>query len=207
MNSHEYFSFLEAAEFCGTSRSKVWRATKQGDLLAEKRQKNGRAVWTVALDDLLAWAKNEGLSVQDEQSNTREQSRTVTSEHSAEQSFELHEQLLNRFEQAQRRAILLEMQLQQSQRLLCERNDDQHEREARAKEAEARAELAREEAEQAKVELERLRVEAEAKARAEEALELMAADLASLKTEMATKEAEWAEKRQPWYKKLFRKSS
>ena len=193
--------------------------------MAEKRQKNGRSVWTVALKDLVVWAEKEGLSVQpeqmnareqsgSEQSNTREQSRTVTSEHSAEQSNGLHEQLLDRFEQTQRKAIYLELQLQQTQRLLCERNDDQHEREARAREAEALAELAQEEAEmakqeaaQAKIELETLRTEAEAKAKAEEALQLMAADLQSLKTEMATKEAQWEEARKPWYKKLFRKSS
>jgi hypothetical protein len=200
MNSHEHFSFLEAAEFCGTSRSKVWRATKQGDLLAEKRQKNGRPVWTVALNDLLEWAEKEGLSVQNEQLNAREQSepeqwdsheqsRTVTSVHGAEQSVGLHEQLLDRFEQTQRRAIFLELQLQQTQRLLCERNDDQHEREARAKEAESLAELAREEVEVARQEAAQAKIELE-----------------TLKTEMAAREVEWAQQRKPWYKKIFSKS-
>ena len=200
MNSHEHLSFLEAAEFCGTSRSKVWRATKQGDLLAEKRQKNGRSVWTVSVNDLLEWAKKEGLSVQDEQLNAREQSepeqlnsheqsRTVTNVHSAEQSSGLHEQLLDRFEQTQRRAIFLELQLQQSQRLLCERNEDQHEREARAKQAEAQAEMAKEEAEVAKQEAAQAKIELE-----------------TLKTELATREAEWAEQRKPWYRKLFSRS-
>lgn len=197
MNSHEHLSFLEAADLCDTSRSKVWRATKQGELLAEKRQKNGRPVWTVALSDLLEWAEREGLSVQSEQlnareqsepeqSNSHEQSRTVASEQSPDQSAGLHKQLLDRFEQTQRRAIYLELQLQQSQRLLCERNDDQHEREARAKEAEALAELAREEAEVARQEAAQAKIELE-----------------TLKTELATREAEWAEKRKPWYRKLF----
>jgi hypothetical protein len=201
MNSHEHLSFLEAADFCGTSRSKVWRATKQGDLLAEKRQKNGRPVWTVALDDLIDWADKEGLNVQNEQSNAREQSgpehsnsheqsRTVASEHPPEQSSGLHEQLLDRFEKTQRRAIYLELQLQQSQRLLCERNDDQHEREARAREAEALAELAREEAELARQEAAQAKIELE-----------------TLKTELATREAEWTEKRKPWYRKLFSRSA
>lgn len=168
--------------------------------MAEKRQKNGRAVWTVAKDDLLEWAEKEGLSVQNEQltareqsgteqSDNREQSRTVANEQSPEQSSGLHEQLLDRFEQTQRRAIFLELQLQQSQRLLCERNEDQHEREARAKEAEAQAEMAREEAEIARQEAAQAKIELE-----------------TLKTELVTKEAEWAEKRRPWYRKLFSRS-
>ena len=131
------------------------------------------------------------------------------------------EQILDRLEQAHRRAVVLELQLQQTQRLLVENNESQHEREARALEAEAKAreeaerraeaerlaEIAREEAAQAKSELETLRSEAEAKAKAEEALQLMAADLQALKTEMATKENQWQEARKPWYKKIFRKSS
>ena len=131
------------------------------------------------------------------------------------------EQILDRLEQAHRRAIVLELQLQQTQRLLVENNESQHEREARALEAEAKAhqeaekraeaerlaEEARQEADQARVELEALRVEAEAKTNAEKALQLMAADLQNLKTEMATKEAQWQEARKPWYKKLFQKSS
>lgn len=201
MNSQEHLSFIEAAEYCNTSRSKIWRATQKGELLSEKRDRNGRDVWTVRVDDLARWSEKEGLTVQvstrGEQSsahlNSPERSRTFErseSERSTAQSAEFQERLLDRFEQTQRRAIVLEMQLQQTQRLLCERNDDQHEREARIIEAEAKARLAAEEAETARREAAQTKLELE-----------------SLKTEMSTRESQWSEQRRPWYKKIFSKSS
>lgn len=81
-----------------------------------------------------------------------ERSRTQLNEHEpkavndAEQSsivaksppFELYLEMLNRLQHAERRAVELEMQLRQSQRLLTENAESIIEREARAKEAEAK---------------------------------------------------------------------
>ena len=116
--------------------------------------------------------------------NTTEVSQSTSGE-APSNSFQAPtgEQILDRLEQAQRRAIVLELQLQQTQRLLCENNESQHEKEARAKQAEIDAETARQEAAQVKIELE------------------------TLKTDIALKEQAWAESRRPWWKKVFQKSS
>ena len=234
----------EAAKYLGTSKNKVWRAVDSGELPATKGKVRGQEAWKVSLEDLEAWAKvympelaevpretpesPQGTSsstseVLDETAEAPQGTSSNTYEVPGGYSFQTPtgEQILDRLEQAHRRAVVLELQLQQTQRLLVENNESQHEREARALEAEAKAreeaerraeaellaETAREEAAQAKSELETLRSEAEAKAKAEEALQLMAADLQALKTEMATKENQWQEARKPWYKKIFRKSS
>ena len=227
----------EAAKYLGTSKNKIWRAVDSGELPATKGKVKGQDAWKVEIRDLEDWARvylPELIETpRHASSNTYEVPRETlevpqgtspnTYEAPRPNSFQTPtgEQILDRLEQAHRRAIVLELQLQQTQRLLVENNESQHEREARALEAEAKAhqeaekraeaerlaETARQEADQARVELEALRVEAEAKTNAEKALQLMAADLQNLKTEMATKEAQWQEARKPWYKKLFQKSS
>ena len=209
----------EAAKYLGTSKNKIWRAVDSGELPATKGKVKGQDAWKVEIRDLEDWAR----VYLPELIETPRHASSNTYEVPGGYSFQTPtgEQILDRLEQAHRRAVVLELQLQQTQRLLVENNESQHEREARALEAEAKAreeaerraeaerlaETAREEAAQAKSELETLRSEAEAKAKAEEALQLMAADLQALKTEMATKENQWQEARKPWYKKIFRKSS
>jgi excisionase family DNA binding protein len=234
----------EAAKYLGTSKNKVWRAVDGGELPATKGKVKGQEAWKVALEDLEDWARVHMPELTEVPRETPEVSQgtaqntakvprqtveapqstsTKTFEAPSSNSFQAPtgEQILDRLEQAHRRSVVLELQLQQTQRLLVENTESQHEREARALEAEAKAEeeaqrraeaermaeTAKQEAAQAKIEMETLRTEAEAKAKAEEALQLMATDLQALKTEMATKEIQWKEARKPWYKKLFRKSS
>lgn len=213
----------DVADLLDVSKKKVWKAVKDGQLEAVKT-KRGKAwrysisedaaeVYRLSLEESGEWnpvgerpeTGNETRNVSQETEPKRNETETKQGPTTGNDTETIKE-LFDRLEMSHRKQIFLEMQLQQSQKLLCEVNEDQYEREARAKEAEAKAELARQEAAQAKAEIEALRVEAEAKAKAEEALELMAADLQALKVEMATKEAQWQDARRPWYKKLFRKS-
>lgn len=186
----------DVADRLGVSKKKVWTAVKCGQLEAVKA-KRGNAwrysitedaaeAYRLLLDSSDGWERpeetpttgNETRNVSRETETKRYENKTQQQETPGNGSETIRE-LFDRLEMSHRKQIFLEMQLQQSQRLLCEVNDDQHEREARAKEAEARAELAKQEAAQAKIELE------------------------SLKSEMAAKKAAWTEKRKPWYKKLF----
>lgn len=231
----------EAAKYLGTSKNKIWRAVDSGELPASKGKVRGQEAWKVEIKDLEDWARAYLPELVETPQNTSQNTFEVPSETlEAPQDYSeaprgtspntystpgpngfqtpTGEQILDRLEQAHRRAILLELQLQQTQRLLVENNESQHEREARALEAEAKAEreaarrtdaeqlaeAARQEAVQAKIELETLRAEAEAKAKAEEALQLMAADLQALKTELSDKEKAWEDHRKrSWWKKLF----
>ena len=214
----------DVADQLDVSKKQVWKAVKDGQLEAVKT-KRGKA-WRYSISEDAAEAYRLSMEGSGEWEPVKERVETGNETRNGSQETEPNrnetetkqdetpvndtetiKELFDRLEMSHRKQIFLEMQQQQCQKLLCEVNEDQHEREARAKEAEAKAELARQEADQAKAELEALRAEAEAKAKAEEALELMAVDLQTLKTEMATKEMQWQEARKPWYKKLFRKSS
>lgn len=222
MTDHIYLTYKEAAERFDTSRSKVTRAVKSGILVPETQKRNGRDILTIRLDHLQEWAVQEGLECPDVTTAVnrehprltaddhgqpvidRERPRSTEDDHEQSGPSELHDRLIKHMEQVHRRAVVLELQLQQTQRLLCENNESQHEKEARALEAEAKAQEAKQEASLA---LER---EGEAREEAEVARQEAAQakiELESLKTEMAAREAEWAEQRKPWYKKLFRKSS
>lgn len=229
----------EAALHLGVSKQKLWRAIKAGKLDATKKTKGSkRGEYFVTEENLERYRSvfldsgsyrivtpcpepDEALCC--EADDADEALRCEADDADEALCYGAEEALRNeaamrilveKLHQEQRRSITLELQLQQSQNLLCERNEDEYEREARALEAEAKAkeaeeaaESARQESEQAKLEVEKFQKEAQEKEKAEEALKLMAADLQALKTEMATKEVEWSEARKPWYKKLFRKSS
>jgi len=217
----ELLTLTEAADHLSTSRSRIWRAKDSGELKVLKERVNGRKVWCVALAELERWASTwldtselETLSSSNDSRETAEQfekngmNSSGVRNRNDEQSEYFGQSaviaLVDKLHLEQRRSITLELQLQQTQRLLCERNEDQHEREARALEAEAKAK----EAEGLKSALEDenrlLKAEQEAK---ERALLMMAEDLQALKTEIAAKETQWQEARKPWYKRLFRKSS
>lgn len=179
----------DVADQLGVSKKKVWTAVKCGQLEAVKA-KRGNA-WRYSITEDAAEAYRLYLENSDgwTKPETHLEPETIRNETVTKQvetpgnGSETLRELFDRLELSHRRQIFLEMQLQQSQRLLCEVNEDQHEREARAKEAEAKVQQAQKEAERVKIELE------------------------SLKTEVAAKEIEWAEQRRPWYKKLFSKSS
>lgn len=76
--------------------------------------------------------------------SVHEQSRTNTNEQSSNSPshppVELYLALVDRLQRAERRTVELELNLRQSQRLLCENAESITEREARAKQAEAVAE-------------------------------------------------------------------
>jgi len=230
----------DVADRLGVSKKKVWTAVKSGQIEAEKT-KRGKAwrysisedaaeSYRLSLDDSRDWKPvlegaetgNETRNVSQETETQRNETETKQRETAGNDGDTIKE-LFNRLEMSHRKQVYLEMQLQQTQRLLCENNESQHEREARALEAEAKskeeealreqaeleAKQAQEEALRAQSELEELKSVADEKKQAEEALELMAADLAKLKTEISAKESAWVEERKrPWWKKMFgRKSS
>ena len=228
-------TYREAAETFGTSRSKITRAVKSGALVPESTKRSGRNVWVLELTKLEKWAKSEGLcpavttsdyvpTIRDHSPIDREH-EPVTTSHDRSYSDVVDDErpdiasnvaseLFDRLEAAQRKSVLLELQLQQTQRLLVENNESQHEREARALEAEAKlkeeteqramaedtAATAKEEATKAQAELESLRAEVEKKKAQEQALELMAADLHEARTQLASLEEE---KKRPWWRKMF----
>lgn len=210
----EQIDFEEAARWCQTSASKIWEGAESGLLLADKSHSSQGA--RVRLDDLERWAKCEGLAFEQpeplEEPEPIEESEVIVEDESDELALQcraegpsdwgdFQERLLDRLEHAQRRAVVLELQLRQTQKLLCDSNDNKHEHESRIKEAEAKAEAANSQIEKAKEEAELAdSVAEEAKQEAARAK----IELETLKTEMALKEAQWAEMRKPWYKKLFR---
>lgn len=195
----------EAAESLDIPKRRLWRAVKAGNLEATRQRRGSQWEYVVTEEALEAYraACLESLN------ETGGADGTAPAQfHGAGgvESFDTHgaagverygtggsggapgfhaptaEQILDRLEASNRRAAILELQLQQTQRLLCERNDDQHEREARAREAEEKAMQAQEQANALAIELE------------------------SLKTEMSAREARWAEERQaskPWWKRMF----
>lgn len=203
----------DVADLLGVSKKKVWTAVKNGQLEAEKAER-GKA-WRYSVsedaaeayrmlvessDDSLSWETvlepDETETQRNETGNVSAETQRNGNETGGNDARPIRE-LFDRLEMSHRKQIFLEMQLQQSQRLLCEVNEDQHEREARVSEAVAKAEVARLQAEQALLEAELAHKEtAQAKL-----------ELDSLKTEMASKEAIWSEKRRPWYKKIFSKTS
>lgn len=200
----------DVADRLGVSKKKAWTAVKCGQLEAVKVKRGNAWRYSITEDAVEAYRlfleSSDGWDRPEECAETENATRNVSQETETQRNetatewaetfgnrSETLRELFDRLEMSHRKQIFLEMQLQQSQRLLCEVNEDQHEREARAKQAEAKAVLA----------LER---EAEAIAQAEsakqEAIQAQI-ELESLKVEVAAREAAWAEKRKPWYKRLF----
>mgnify|MGYP000448076432 CR=1 FL=1 len=176
----------DVADRLGISKKKAWKAVKDGTLRSEKQRK-GKA-WRYFISEEAFEDYRQILTESGEWETVvpRETNPEETGNDSPAPSGNVGEplkEILDRLEQAQRRAIVLELQLQQTQRLLCENNESQHEREARAKQAEERV-----------------------KEREEENAQLRA-ELESLRTDLATKEAEWSEQRRPWWKRMWGKSS
>lgn len=204
----------EAADFLGTSRSRIWRATKRGEILAERERRGGRKVWTVLESDLLRWAKSwlesselnavNGLNEHSEQVERSVNELNERSEHSertnlneAEQTSPLSDVvylgLVDRLTYAERKATELEITLRQHQLLLAENAESLHEDRAAAQEAIAK-----------KAEADSLREKAlQEAARAKVELESLKAELSLTKAE---NEKLWSEKRRPWYKRWFSKS-
>ncbi|HIB66849.1 MAG TPA: DNA-binding protein [Phycisphaerales bacterium] len=209
----DLISFEEAAKWCNTSATTIWEAAESGLLLAEKNPVDQS--WRVRLDDLERWAKCENhpfnrpeFSPQHENETEQElleDEATSLSFHipnsEAPDWADFQERLLDRLEHAQRRSVVLELQLRQTQKLLCESNDSKLQHEAELKAAQAQTEAAEKAAREARDEIEQANSQAEV-ARQEAARAKI--ELESLKTEMSAKEAQWAEMRKPWYKKLFR---
>ena len=162
-----------AAKYLNTTKSRILEAIDEGELSASK----GPDGWKISILELETWARKALAPAEP----TQEEAETAQAD--------INGQLLDRLENAQRRAIFLELQLQQTQRLLCERNEEQHEREARAKEAESK-----------------IAEEVKHRRNAERAALHFKSELDSLKVEFSQREIQWAEARRPWYKKLFRKS-
>ena len=209
----DLISFEEAAKWCNTSATTIWEAAESGLLLAEKNPVDQS--WRVRLDDLERWAKCENhpfktpeFSAQHEDETEQElleDESTSLSLHvptsEAPDWADFQERLLDRLEHAQRRSVVLELQLRQTQKLLCESNDSKLQHEAELKAAQAQTEAAERAALEARDEIEQAHSQAEV-ARQEAARAKI--ELESLKTEVSAKEAQWAEMRKPWYKKLFR---
>ena len=185
-------------------------AVKNGHLEAEKTER-GKA-WRYSVSEDAAEAYRliveaddgtedwETVAESEETGNETRNDSTETKRNGNEtggNGAETIRELFDRLEMSHRKQIFLEMKLQQSQRLLCEVNEDQYEREARVKEAVAKAQEAAAQTEQALLKVEQAEQEA---AQAKLELEM-------LRTDLVTKEAQWSEKRRPWYKKMFGKSS
>ena len=198
----------DVADSLGVSKKKVWKAVKDGHLKAEKKMR-GKA-WRYAVTEEAAEAYRLFLEDDNEWETADETAETQRNEtrndfeetqgngnETGGNGLETVRELFDRLEMSHRKQIYLELQLKQSQRLLCEVNEDQHAKEARAREAEAKIELAQN---QAKAAI--LQAEAAKKEAAESKFELE-----SLKVEMATRKEQWSEQRKPWYKKLFTRSS
>lgn len=202
----------DVADLLGVSKKKVWTAVKSGQLDAVKT-KRGKA-WRYSISEDAAEAYRlslegsgewepvkERLETGSETRNVSQEPETQRNETATKQGEPIGndtiKELFDRLEQSHRRQIYLEMQLQQSQHLLCEVNEDQHEREARAKEAEAKAHDVSAQLNEAEGRMEMAQMEA-AQAKIE---------LESLKTEMEAKEREWSEARKPWWKKMFGRSA
>lgn len=157
---NETLTLQEAADLFGVSRSRIWRATNEGHLLAKKRRVKGRKVWTVLAVDLEQWAKtwldseeraavNTSVNSSEQVAEQVERSRVTTNEdertelNNAEQvgpPAGVYEMLVDRLMRAERKNVELEMTLRQHQLLLTENAESLVEDRAKIAEAEAKAE-------------------------------------------------------------------
>ena len=167
----------EVADLLGVSKKKIWKAVKDEELRAVKVRKGNAWRYLIEPEDIEAYRQvmddSKGWEVVSQDDGTVSE----TAPHQAQtednagkwqrNTFETHEkptgppvelyiEMLDRLQRAERRAIELEMQLRQSQRLLTEHAESVVEREARAQEAEAKEAAQRVEVERLAHELTRV---------------------------------------------------
>ena len=146
----EHLTLSAAADQLKTSKKTLWRAVKAGKLKASRVQQGSSWEYQVTPADLEEYrstvppSRDSGTPVAGHQDMERDMSQD-TGKVSRDTGtppgppVELYLALVDRLTRAERRAVELELALQQSQRLLAENAESIAEREARAREAEAKA--------------------------------------------------------------------
>ena len=220
--SNTEIGIAEAADLAGCSKDTIRRAIQRDQLPARMDEGPSGFQYWLLTEDVEAWARlrrpRQGYAQPLAQPSAQASADTAQAyaepaepyaQAPAEGSFDVVPldafrevvALLEKTQQdnvrAEKRALLLEFQLQQQRTLLTENAESLCEREARAKQAEAREEEARQATEQAAAEA------LQAQEEAQQAKDL----LEQAQTRLAKLEADWAERRRPWWQKVFRTGS
>ncbi len=137
----------EAADLIGVPQKRLYRAVKAGKLKAVQRHQGSRWEYMVSREDLEAWDRPTDQPVATDPTTDRPAQQPTArpvdrpSDRPADQHsgppVEVYAMILDRLQRAERRAVELELAMQQQQRLLCEHAESITEREARARQAEA----------------------------------------------------------------------
>lgn len=139
----------EAADILQITKKRLWRAVKAGKVPAERVDIGGKWEYQVTLEDVEAYRstlaterdtepmeRDTGAHHQDTERSPNRSTIPPAGTHPGP-PVEVYAMMLDRLQRAERRAVELELTLQQQQRLLCENAESITEREARARQAEA----------------------------------------------------------------------